>query len=89
MTLVTKLILTAIIKYTISIVRTNSINWSHSISRIFPKDGLLGCVNVSLGVSSRGLSKGVIHLLLPCVRGLLYEVQSANTYWACITFKVF
>lgn len=42
--------------------------------------GLLGCVNVSLGVSSGGLSKGIIHLLLPCVRGQLYEIQSANTY---------
>lgn len=42
--------------------------------------GLLGCVNVSLGVNSGGLSKGVTHLLLPCVRGLLYEIQSTNTY---------
>lgn len=43
-------------------------------------DGLLGFVSVSLGVSSGGLSKGVIHVLLPCVRVLLYEIQSANIY---------
>ena len=43
-------------------------------------DGLLGFVGVSLGASPGELPEGVIHLLLPCARVLLPEIQSANIY---------
>lgn len=50
-------------------------------------DRLLALVSLPLGSPGR-LPEGVTHLLLPCVRVLLCEIQSANIYWACITFKV-
>lgn len=88
MTVITKLILTTIIKHTISTVKTYIINHS-SISRIFSMDRLLEFISVSLGFRPGELPVGVIRLLLPCVRVLSSEIQTANIYWACITFKVF